>query len=56
LKNLNKSPKEMLGCFLSLPLFNSFQYSFGSDVFNFFRRLCCKRIYKIYIRSVSPYL
>jgi hypothetical protein len=27
LKNLNKSPKEMLGCFLSLPLFNSFQYS-----------------------------
>jgi hypothetical protein len=22
--------------FLSLPLFNSFQYSFGSDVFNFF--------------------
>ena len=34
-KNLNKSSKGMLGCFLSLPLFKSFQYSFGSDVFNF---------------------
>jgi hypothetical protein len=36
LKSLNKSPKGMLGCFLSLPLFKSFQYPFGSDVFNIF--------------------
>jgi hypothetical protein len=33
LKSLNKSPKGMLGCFLSLPLFKSFHYSFMSDYF-----------------------
>jgi hypothetical protein len=33
LKSLNKSPKGMFGCFLYLPLFKSFQYSFMSDYF-----------------------